>query len=133
MFNYAFRERRKAKMLRKLGEFPNRNTVEYATLLVYIKNVLLPQHLRSYHWEHDEDSMIIVGVSSNGRLCRKSVYLDSLELAEDFAIYLHELFKKRKYNSDYRIELLVETTSSGKTVSRWKEIDSKKVREVLSS
>ncbi|MHA3980993.1 hypothetical protein [Acinetobacter venetianus] len=120
-------------MLRKLGDFPNRNAVEYATLLVHIKNYLLPQNLRSYHWEHDEDSMIIVGVSSNGRLCRKSVYLDSLELAEDFAIYLHELFKKRKYNSDYRIELIVETTFSGKTVSRWKEIDSKKVREVLSS
>ncbi|MGR0306385.1 hypothetical protein [Acinetobacter beijerinckii] len=119
-------------MLRKLGDFPNRNTVEYATLLVHIKNNLLPQNLRSYHWEHDENSTIIVGVSSTGRLCKKSVYLDSLELAEDFAVYLHELFKKRKYNSDYRIELLVDTTSSGKTVSRWKEIDSQNVRDLLS-
>ncbi len=58
-------------MLRKLGEFPNRNTVEYATLLVYIKNVLLPQHLRSYHWEHDEDSMIIEPY----RVCRRLFYL----------------------------------------------------------
>lgn len=119
-------------MLRKLGDFPNRNTVEYATLRVYIKNKFLPKNLRSYHWEHDENSIIIVGVSPNGRLCRKSVYLHSLELAEDFSTYLHGLFKKRKYNSDYRIELLVETTSSGKTVSRWKEIDSQNVREVLS-
>lgn len=131
MFSSTWREE-KRKMLRKLGDFPNRNTVEYATLLIHIKNDLLPQNLRSYHWEHDENSMIIVGVSSNGRLCRKSVYLDSLELAEDFAIYLHELFKKRKYNSDYRIELLVDTTSSSKIVSRWKEIDSQNVRDLLS-
>ncbi len=58
----------KEELLRKLGDFPNRGVVEYATLRVRIKNSLLPQNLRSYHWEHDDNSMITVGVSPVGRL-----------------------------------------------------------------
>lgn len=119
-------------MLRKLGDLPSRGVVEYATLLVRVKNGLLPQNLRSIHWEHDDNSMVTVGVSPVGRLRGKSIYLDSVELAEQFADYLHEVFESRKYKSNYTIEVRVETTSRGKIVSRWKEADSQSVRDVLS-
>ncbi|MFW1040148.1 hypothetical protein ACEV8B_22385 [Vibrio parahaemolyticus] len=76
--------------------------------------------------------MITVGVSPSGRLRGKSIYLDSIELAEQFAAYLHQQFEKRKYKSNYTIEVLVDTTSQGKTVSRWKESDSRDVKDVLS-
>ncbi len=117
-------------MLRKQGDFPNRSVVEYATVLIRVRNDLLPQNLRSYHWEHDDNSMITVGVSPAGRLRGKSIYLDSIELAEQFAAFLHQQFEKRKYKSNYTIEVLVDTTSQGKTVIRWKEFDSRDVRDV---
>ncbi|HHF3067791.1 TPA: hypothetical protein ACPJ09_004558 [Vibrio diabolicus] len=76
--------------------------------------------------------MITVSVSPAGRLRGKSIYLDSVDLAEQFAAYLHQQFEKRKYKSNYTIEVLVDTTSQGKTVTRWKESDSRDVRNVLS-
>ncbi|HHY0535835.1 hypothetical protein NB575_16340, partial [Vibrio parahaemolyticus] len=122
----------KSNMHRKLGDFPNRSVVEYATVLIRVRNDLLPQNLRSYHWEHDDNSMITVSASPAGRLRGKSIYLDSIELAEQFAAFLHQQFEKRKYKSNYTIEVLVDTTSQGKTVSHWKESDSRDVRDVLS-
>ncbi len=91
----------------------------------------MPKNLRSYHWEHDENSMITVSVSPTGRLRGKSIYLESLELAEEFSTYLHQLFRQRKYRSDYTLEVVVEMSSRGKTISRWKADDSEQVKDVL--
>ncbi|EOE2122066.1 hypothetical protein ACKBNH_004343 [Vibrio vulnificus] len=118
-------------MLRQLGDFPNSSFIEYATINVRVKNEFLPKNLRSYHWEHDENSMITLSVSPAGRLRGKSIYLESLELAEEFASFLHQVFSQRKYRSDYSLEVVVETSSRGKTISRWKTEDSQKVRDVL--
>ncbi|EHZ2906713.1 hypothetical protein CIR72_RS23240 [Vibrio parahaemolyticus] len=118
-------------MLRQLGDFPNRSFVEYATINVRVKNEFLPKNLRSYHWEDDENSMIKLSVSPSGRLRGKSIYLESLELAEEFSCFLHQLFSQRKYKADYSLEVVVETSSRGKTISRWKAEDSQKVRDVL--
>ena len=93
---YVLRD--KNQMLRQLGDFPNRSFVEYATINVRVKNEFLPKNLRSYHWEHDENSMITLSVSPSGRLRGKSIYLESLELAEEFSGFLHQLFSQRKYN-----------------------------------
>lgn len=87
----------KNQMLRQLGDFLNRSVVEYATINVRVKNDLLPKNLRSYHWEHDENSMITLSVSPTGRLRGKSIYLESLELAEEFASFLHQQFSQRIY------------------------------------
>ena len=118
-------------MLRQLGDFPNRSVVEYATINVRVKNEFLPKNLYSYHWEDDENSMITLSVSPNGRLQGKSIYLESLELAEEFSSFLHQVFSQRKYKSDYSLEVVVETSSRGKTISRWKAEDSQKVRGLL--
>lgn len=118
-------------MLRQLGDFSNRNIVEYATINVRVKNDLLPKNLRSHHWEDDDSSMITLSVSPSGRLRQKSIYLESLELAEEFASFLHKLFSQRSYRSDYSLEVVVETSARGKTISRWKTEDSLKVRDVL--
>ena len=118
-------------MLRQLGDFPNRSVVEYATINVRVKNEFLPKNLHSYHWEDDENSMITLSVSPNGRLRGKSIYLESLELAEEFSSFLHQVFSQRKYKSDYSLEVVVETSSRGKTISRWKAEDSQKVRGLL--
>ncbi|CAE6908242.1 hypothetical protein ACOMICROBIO_LKFPLAJE_01880 [Vibrio sp. B1FIG11] len=118
-------------MLRQLGDFPNISFVEYATINVRVKNEFLPKNLRSYHWEHDENSMITLSVSPSGRLRGKSIYLESLELAEEFSGFLHQLFSQQKYKADYSLEVVVETSSRGKTISRWKAEDSQKVRDVL--
>ncbi len=126
---YVLRD--KNQMLRQLGDFPNRSFVEYATINVRVKNEFLPKNLRSYHWEHDENSMITLSVSPSGRLRGKSIYLESLELAEEFSGFLHQLFSQRKYKADYSLEVVVETSSRGKTISRWKAEDSQKVRDVL--
>ncbi|MCS0003619.1 hypothetical protein NB535_01620, partial [Vibrio parahaemolyticus] len=87
---------RKSNMLRKLGDFPNRSVVEYATVLIRVRNDLLPQNLRSYHWEHDDNSMITVSASPAGRLRGKSIYLDSIELAEQFAAFFASTVRKTK-------------------------------------
>lgn len=118
-------------MLRQLGDFPNRSVVEYATINVRVKNEFLPKNLYSYHWEDDENSMITLSVSPNGRLRGKSIYLESLELAEEFSSFLHQVFSQRKYKSDYSLEVVVETSSRGKTISRWKAENSQKVRGLL--
>lgn len=118
-------------MLRQLGDFPNRSVVEYATINVRVKNEFLPKNLYSYHWEDDENSMITLSVSLNGRLRGKSIYLESLELAEEFSSFLHQVFSQRKYKSDYSLEVVVETSSRGKTISRWKAENSQKVRGLL--
>ncbi|MUK79121.1 hypothetical protein GNP84_19810 [Aliivibrio fischeri] len=118
-------------MLRQLGDFPNKRVVEYATINVHIKNGLLPINLRSYHWEHDENSMVTVSVSPTGRLREKSIYLESLELAEEFSVYLHKQFSQRKYKLDYSLEVIVETSSRGKSISRWKTNDSQEVKVLL--
>ncbi|WP_308307532.1 hypothetical protein [Vibrio parahaemolyticus] len=126
---YVLREQN--QMLRQLGDFPNISFVEYATINVRVKNEFLPKNLRSYHWEHDENSMITLSVSPSGRLRGKSIYLESLELAEEFSGFLHQLFSQRKYKADYSLEVVVETSSRGKTISRWKAEDSQKVRDAL--
>ncbi|WP_256382850.1 hypothetical protein [Photobacterium toruni] len=118
-------------MLRQLGDFPNRSVVEYATINVRVKNEFWPKNLYSYHWEDDENSMITLSVSPNGRLRGKSIYLESLELAEEFSSFLHQVFSQRKYKSDYSLEVVVETSSRGKTISRWKAENSQKVRGLL--
>lgn len=118
-------------MLRKLGEFPNKGVVEYATINVSIKNALLPSNLRSDHWEHDESSMVTLSVSPSGRLRGKPIYLESLELAEEFSHFIHQQFSKRKYKSNYSLEVVVETSTHGKTITRWKAEDSQKVKDVL--
>lgn len=118
-------------MLRQLGDFPNRSVVEYATINVRVKNEFLPKNLYSYHWEDDENSMITLSVSPNGRLRGKSIYLESLELAEEFSSFLHQVFSQRKYKSDYSLDVVVETSSRGKTISRWKAENSQKVRGLL--
>lgn len=118
-------------MLRQLGDFPNRSVVEYATINVRVKNEFLPKNLYSYHWEDDENSMITLSVSLNGRLRGKSIYLESLELAEEFSSFLHQVFSQRKYKSDYSLDVVVETSSRGKTISRWKAENSQKVRGLL--
>lgn len=118
-------------MLRQLGDFPNRSVVEYATINVRVKNEFLPKNLYSYHWEDDENSMITLSVSPNGLLRGKSIYLESLELAEEFSSFLHQVFSQRKYKSDYSLEVVVETSSRGKTISRWKAENSQKVRGLL--
>lgn len=63
-------------MLRQLGDFPNRSVVEYATINVRVKNEFLPKNLYSYHWEDDENSMITLSVSPNGRLRGKVFILN---------------------------------------------------------
>lgn len=118
-------------MLRQLGDFPSRSVVEYATINVRVKNEFLPKNLYSYHWEDDENSMITLSVSPNGRLRGKSIYLESLELAEEFSSFLHQVFSQRKYKSDYSLDVVVETSSRGKTISRWKAENSQKVRGLL--
>ncbi|WP_318482543.1 hypothetical protein [Photobacterium leiognathi] len=118
-------------MLRGAGDFKNRTVVEYATLDVHIKNRLLPVNLRHAHYESDADFVVTLGVSPTGRLTNKGVYLDSVELAEEFAEHLTSVFDKRKYKSNYEIKVVVRKSTCTKTVTRHKIADSQKVREYL--
>lgn len=114
-------------MLRSAGDFKNSSIVEYATIVISIRNHLLPKNLQSNHYEHDENSEIKVSVSPKGRLQNKPIYLESLELAQRFVQKLHVDFKKRKYKDCYKISVEVQKASSPKLVSRWKIEDSQAV------
>lgn len=118
-------------MLRKAGDFPNRDIVEYATLVVQMPNCALPINLQEYEWWADDNSMITLSVSPNGRLRGKECYIESVELAEAFEQHIRKVFSKRPYKELYKLKIEVRTSSRNKTVTRWKEQDSKAIKQVL--
>ncbi|NOJ25724.1 hypothetical protein [Vibrio coralliilyticus] len=118
-------------MLRKAGDFPNRDVVEYATLVVQIPNSALPINLQEFEWWADEGTMIELSVSPNGRLRGKACYIESIELAEAFEQHIRKLFSNRPYKELYKLKIEVRTSTRNKTVTRWKSQDSKAIKKVL--
>lgn len=106
-------------VLRKAGEFPNRSVVEYATITVEIPHRLVPANLRQEFYE-DEDIVKGLFASPNGRLSYKTLYLDSVELAERLAERLAELFKNRPYRHHYKLVVSVERTTKTATATKGK-------------
>ncbi|EMF7413169.1 hypothetical protein V4F59_002512 [Vibrio parahaemolyticus] len=105
----------------------------YTTIHVWVENALLPRNLQSHHWEDCEQSEVKLSVSPKGRLRSKPIYLESIELAVDFAEYLKSIFAKRSYREAYRIELETVPTTQSKRIQRWKEADSKEVLQQISN
>lgn len=118
-------------MLRKAGDFPNRDVVEYATIVIEIPNCALPINLQEFEWWADEGTMIKLSVSPNGRLRNKACYIESVELAEAFVDHIRKLFSKRPYKELYKIEINVHTSSRNKTITRWKEKDSAAIKKAI--
>jgi hypothetical protein len=90
--------------LRDAGDFKNKSVVEYATLRVEMPSRLVPSNLRDGHYGDDD---IVKGLYSTptGRLSYKTLYLDSRELAEQFAEHLTRLFQSRLYSGSLRSSL----------------------------
>ncbi|EGR2045588.1 hypothetical protein ACX06_21090 [Vibrio parahaemolyticus] len=105
----------------------------YTTIHVWVENALLPLNLQSHHWEDSEQSEVKLSVSPKGRLRSKPIYLESIELAVDFAEYLKPIFAKRTYREAYRIELETVPTTQSMRIQRWKEADSKEVLKQISN
>lgn len=101
---------------------------EYITIFVSLPNGLIPQNLRES--TVGLESIGRMGISPNGRLRYRHLFLDSIELANEFVEYLHGIFKKRKYKNDYKIEIMTRIGSPKMTV-RYKKRDSDLVRIVL--
>lgn len=98
---------------------------EYITIVVKLPNGLIPKNLRES--TVGADSTRSIGVSPNGRLRYRDLYLDSPELANEFIEYLHHLFSKRKYKDDYTIEIIT-CIGTPKRAVKYKERDSSLVR-----
>lgn len=118
------------KPLREAGDFPNKSSVEYATIKVEIPHKLIPSNLRNPHYR-DDDIVQGLYVSPTGRLSYKILYLNSVELAEQFMGHLHSLFKNRPYANNYNLELEVKTTTQKVTVTKGKVKHSAQVQETL--
>ncbi|MEB0008357.1 hypothetical protein QN412_13980 [Pseudomonas sp. RTB3] len=103
--------------LRNAGEFSNNRAVEYATVKVELPHHWLPSNLKSEHY-CDEDIVRGLYPSPGGRLTYKTLYLDSLELAERFAEYLHKRFNNRRYAKDYYLKVEVLTTTQTVTATK---------------
>ncbi|MFK8400040.1 hypothetical protein M2D07_016175 [Pseudomonas sp. BGr12] len=119
-----------SKKLRSAGDFPNKSVVEYATVRVEIPHRLVPSNLRNPHYR-DEDIVAGLYASPTGRLSYKTLYLDSIELAERFAEYLHQTFQSRPYANEYALKVEVITTTQKVTATRGKAKHSAAVAETL--
>jgi len=119
------------KLLREAGDFPNKSAVEYATIRVDMPCKLVPSNLKGEGYD-DNDNVSGLYVSPTGRLTYKTLYLNSVELAEQFIQYLHALFKNRPYAQHYVLRLEVTTTSQKVTATKGKLKHSAQVAEVLS-
>jgi hypothetical protein len=118
------------QQLRSAGDFKNKATVEYATVLVEIPSRLAPANMHNPHYEGDD---IVKGLyaSPTGRLTFQALYLDSVELAEKFATYLTRLFKNRPYRKDFAIKVEVITTTQTVTATKGKLKHSALVKQIL--
>lgn len=118
------------KLLREAGDFPNKSTVEYATIKVEIPHKLIPSNMTNPHYRDDD---IVQGLypSPTGRLSYKTLYLNSIELAESFAEHLRSLFKKRPYASSYNLKIEISTTTAKVTATKSKAKHSAQVNETL--
>lgn len=118
-------------MLREAGDFNNTSIVEYATIEVVVPNAFLPKNLRVLSWDCGDDTLIKLSVSPTGRLTNKYIHLDSLELAQTFAIYIRELFLARSYSDNYQLDIIVLRSSKTKMTTKKKYQHSQKVKEFL--
>tara|TARA_R110000868_G_scaffold234868_3_gene488542 strand:- start:552 stop:947 length:396 start_codon:yes stop_codon:yes gene_type:complete len=122
--------RPRMKLLREAGDFQNKSTVEYATIKVEIPHKLIPSNMINPHYR-DEDIVQGLYPSPTGRLSYKTLYLNSLELAESFVEYLHSLFKNRPYANSYNLKIEVKTTTEKVTATKGKAKHSAQVNETL--
>ncbi|MDG9929051.1 MULTISPECIES: hypothetical protein [unclassified Pseudomonas] len=119
-----------SKKLRSAGDFPNKSVVEYATVRVEIPHRLIPSNLSNPHYR-DEDIVAGLYASPTGRLSYKTLYLDSVELAERFVAYLRQLFQNRPYAHDFALKIEVITTTQKVTATKGRAKHSAAVAETL--
>lgn len=119
------------KKLRNAGDCTNKAVVEYATVLVKIPSRLMPANMQNPHYEPDD---IVQGLyaSPAGRLTFKALYLDSVELAEQFAACLVGIFNNRPYRNDFVIKVEVVTTTQTVTATKGKAEHTAAVEQSLS-
>ncbi|WP_246228248.1 hypothetical protein [Pseudomonas nitroreducens] len=119
------------KKLRSAGDFPNKSAVEYATIRVRIPHRLIPSNLQNPHYR-DDDIVDGLYATPTGRLSYKTLYLDSVELAERYVAYLHQAFQRRPYASNYSLHVEVVTTTQKVTATKGRAKHSAAVAETLS-
>lgn len=117
--------------LRSPGDFANKHTVEYATILVDLPHKLLPANLRNNGYE-DDDLVAGLYVSPSGRLTYSTLYLDDLALAHQFAAYVDQVFSERRYVGLYALRVELATTTITVTATKMRARCSATVRKVLS-
>lgn len=118
--------------LRSAGDFKNKATVEYAAVLIEIPSRLMPVNMQNPHYE-DDDVVRGLYASPTGRLTFQILYLDSVELAEQFVAHLTRLFKNRPYRNEFAIKVEVVTTTQTVTATKGKLKHSALVRQTLSA
>lgn len=117
--------------LRKAGDYKNKASVEYATIMIKLPADLVPSNLMYGHPSWEKGPVSGLSVTPTGRLTWKCLYLDSEELAFAFREYLYGLFENRKYAHDCEIAVKVSSSTETKTVTKYKERHSAAVRETL--
>ena len=104
--------------------------MEYATIRVEIPHRLVPSNLQNPHYR-DEDIVAGLYASPTGRLSYKTLYLDSVELAERFVAYLNQAFQNRPYANAFTLKVEVITTTQKVTATKGKVKHSAAVAETL--
>lgn len=119
-------------MLRSRGDFPNKRTVEYATVQVDLAHKLLPANLQNPHYQ-DDDLVAGLYVSPAGRLTFNILYLDDLELAKKFAAHMNRVFSARRYAGRYALRVEITTCTKTVTATKMRLKHSVAVRQILSA
>ncbi|MBM0142026.1 hypothetical protein JHZ66_25005 [Pseudomonas cannabina pv. alisalensis] len=119
-------------ILRCQGDFPNKRTVEYATVFVDLAHKLLPANLQNPHYA-DDDLVAGLYVSPAGRLTFNILYLDDLALAQRFAAHVDRVFSARNYAGRYALRVEVTTTTQTVTATKKRLQHSAAVRQILST
>lgn len=118
--------------LRSQGDFANKRTVEYATILVDLPHKSLPANLSNPGYE-DDDLVAGLYVSPSGRLTYATLYLDDFALALEYAAYVNQVFSARRYAGLYALRVELATTTMTVTATKMRARCSAAVRELLAS
>ncbi|WPO97508.1 hypothetical protein SFA35_12555 [Pseudomonas sp. HR96] len=107
--------------LRSPGDFANKRTVEYATILVDLPHKPLPANLRNPGYE-DDDLVAGLYVSPAGRLTYSTLYLDDLTLAHQYAAYVDQVFSERRYAGLYALRVEIAATTMTVTATKMRAL-----------
>ncbi|OLQ90108.1 hypothetical protein BIY22_03630 [Vibrio panuliri] len=118
--------------LKHAGEFLNPALVEYAVISITMPDGYVPRHHRLIDYGVPKEAIRHLSVTSRGRLTLESgCYIESIELAEQFAEKLTVLFSKRHYRYVYKMKIEINVSDRTNFTTTKKTKDSEAIKKFI--